>query len=84
MLPEPPLEPLLEPLDPLLPPEVPDAPVPPLVPEVPVALVTVPGLLCDNFTAQREHAKVGYSRIVSKLVTREETEKLFKDDLDDP
>ena len=32
-------------------------------------------------TAQREHAKVGYSRIVSKLVTREETEELFKDDL---
>ena len=28
-------------------------------------------------TAQREHTKVAYSRIVSTLVTREETEQLF-------
>jgi hypothetical protein len=32
-------------------------------------------------TAQREHEKVGHSRIVSKLVTREETEKLFEADM---
>jgi hypothetical protein len=32
-------------------------------------------------TAQRENAKTSHSRIVSKLVTREETEKLFEDDL---
>jgi hypothetical protein len=32
-------------------------------------------------TAQREDAKTAHSRIVSKLVTREETEKLFENDL---
>ncbi len=32
-------------------------------------------------TAQREGAKTAHSRIVSKLVTREETEKLFERDL---
>ena len=32
-------------------------------------------------TAQREGAKTSHSRIVSKLVTHEETEKLFEDDL---
>jgi hypothetical protein len=32
-------------------------------------------------TAQKEHAKVGHSRIVSKPVTREETEKLFEADM---
>ena len=32
-------------------------------------------------TAQRERTKVGHSRIVSKLVTREETEKLFEADM---
>ena len=32
-------------------------------------------------TAQREDAKVIYSRIVSTEVTREETEKLFEADL---
>jgi hypothetical protein len=32
-------------------------------------------------TAQRENAKTAHSRIVSKLVTREETEKLFENDL---
>jgi hypothetical protein len=32
-------------------------------------------------TAQRENARTSHSRIVSKLVTREETEKLFENDL---
>jgi hypothetical protein len=32
-------------------------------------------------TAQRENANTSHSRIVSKLVTREETEKLFENDL---
>jgi hypothetical protein len=32
-------------------------------------------------TAQREDAKTAHSRIVSKFVTREETEKLFENDL---
>jgi hypothetical protein len=32
-------------------------------------------------TAQRKNAKTAHSRIVSKLVTREETEKLFEHDL---
>jgi hypothetical protein len=32
-------------------------------------------------TAQREDAKTAHSRIVSKVVTREETEKLFENDL---
>ena len=32
-------------------------------------------------TAQREDAKTAHSRIVPKLVTREETEKLFENDL---
>jgi hypothetical protein len=32
-------------------------------------------------TAQRQDAKTAHSRIVSKLVTREETEKLFEHDL---
>jgi hypothetical protein len=32
-------------------------------------------------TAQREDAKTTHSRIVSKLVSREETEKLFENDL---
>jgi len=32
-------------------------------------------------TAQREDSKTAHSRIVSKLVTREETEKLFENDL---
>ena len=32
-------------------------------------------------TAQREDARAAHSRIVSKLVTREETEKLFENDL---
>jgi hypothetical protein len=32
-------------------------------------------------TAQREDSKTAHSRIVSKLVTREETEKLFEDDV---
>jgi hypothetical protein len=35
-------------------------------------------------TAQRENATTTHSRIVSKLVTREETEKLFSDDLQPP
>ena len=32
-------------------------------------------------TAQRENSNVSYSRIVSELVTREETEELFGEDL---
>lgn len=32
-------------------------------------------------TAQREDAKTAHSRIVPNLVTREETEKLFENDL---
>jgi hypothetical protein len=32
-------------------------------------------------TAQREDAKTAHSRIVSKLVTRDKTEKLFEHDL---
>jgi hypothetical protein len=32
-------------------------------------------------TAQRKDAKTTHSRIVPKLVTREETEKLFEDDV---
>ena len=32
-------------------------------------------------TAQRKDAKTAHSRIVSQLVTREETEKLFENDL---
>ncbi len=32
-------------------------------------------------TAQRQDVKTAHSRIVSKLVSREETEKLFENDL---